>query len=345
MINPRVPRSKEGSRTKRLIESMQIIAHGVTHREGGGSASLSSAFSSLSVTVSEILAALGNVGGGGASQLLSLNLGEPETYIHLSPRLPQNLRKNSSPTFGGLTVTGASTLTGAVGCGALTSTGTIKAAGSGSALTYLDGSGAYSTPPAAGTVWSQIVNESGASLANWTQTSGSWSVVSSAFHIDTGATTVRQLSFSSVKTQMSAVVFQCDMQMLSTGGFGADNRMGVILGTNGGITSVSIGGALATMRSTGALTPSSTGKIYTEQPVNVTGGPTYNRNFNLDTFYTFKVVAIGPIMDVYIDGTLECSFLRKVDSATVTVNTILQLYAYNCRADFKNIKLYTIALP
>lgn len=207
---------------------------------------------------------------------------------------------------------------------------------------FLDGTGNW-TNPAASATWTNTINESGTSLSNWFQTSGSWSVVSSAFHIDTGATTVRQLSYSTAVAQ-SAIIFQADVQMVSTGGFAADNRVGLIINTGG---TVGTPGSLITLRSTGALTPASTGKIYCEGPAGVTSGPTSAFNFSLDTFYTLKVVAIGPVMDVYVDGVFKFSFfhLPYVQTTTAFNPGIVGMYAYNCRADFKNIKMYALTLP
>ncbi len=218
--------------------------------------------------------------------------------------------------------------------------GSIKAGSIISVYGIGTGTAASSVTP----VWATTINEDGSSLSNWTQTSGSWSVVSSAFHVDTGATTIRQLRFTS-RTPNTAVVFEAQVQIASTGGFAADNRAGLIFGTPGATAGTA--GSLVVLRSTGALTPASTGTIYVEQPSGLTAGPASMTNlFNLDTFYTLRVVACGPTMDVYVDGVYKYSFLHKVDNGTPAQEySYVGLYAYNCRADFKNIKMYTPALP
>lgn len=305
---------------------------------------VANAVASLGFSIADIIDQIGNLGGGGASmpQVPVLTESDDPVLIQQQPPLRQALGKNNLPTFKGLTVTGASTLTGPVASGALTSTGTVLAAGNGGDATkFLSGDGTYYVPQALGTVWTQVINELGISLTNWTQV-GSWSVASSAFHIDTGATTARTLRYTP-RIANSALIFQCDVKMESTGGFAADNRVGFQMST-GSTPSL---GTMVTMRSTGALTPASTGVIYAEHPAGITAGASgMTKLFNLDTFYTLKVVAVGTIMDVYVDGVYLYSFPRTVWTTQTTIDqSYVALYAYNCRADFKNIKMYTLTLP
>lgn len=189
--------------------------------------------------------------------------------------------------------------------------------------------------------WVLVMNEAGTSLTNWTQFVGSWSVVSSAFHVAAAALGYGNLLFSTGLAQ-SAMVFQADVKMESGGGYAADNRVGLLFNASN-----ATGGSFVTLRSGGALTPSSTGKLYIEQPAGVTPGPSINRNFNLDQFYTLRIVAIGPTMDVYIDGVYVNTFAHKVltDAMTTQVHTSVVLYVYNCKASFKNIKMWTMTLP
>lgn len=195
---------------------------------------------------------------------------------------------------------------------------------------------------ATGVVWKLVINEDGSSLTNWTQVSGVWSVVSSAFHISTGATTVRNLRWTP-RIAQSVLVFEADVNLNSGGGFAADNRVGFTVNHS----SIVSGGSLIVLRSTGALTPSTTGVIMTEQPGGVTAGPTGLTNlFNLDQYYKLRVVAVGPVMDIYVDGVFKYSLLHKIDPAAPAIEYgYVSLYAYNCNADFKNIKMYTTVVP
>lgn len=342
----RPSRTSESSRSARLSNSMRVLAKGVTKRDGGSSSVVANAVASLGFSIADIIDQIGNLGGGASMPQVPV-LTEPDdpVLIQQHPPLRQALGKNNLPTFKGLTVTGASTLTGAVASGALTSTGAVLAAGNGGDATkFLSGDGTYYVPQALGTVWTQVINESGSSLANWTLISGSWSVVSSAFHIDTGATTFRNLGWTA-KIAQSAIIFQADVRLVSTGGFAADNRVGLRFNCNGG-NSDGTGVAVA-LRSTGALTPASTGKIYWEQTYGVAGGPSVAYLFNLDTFYTLRVVSVGNVIDLYVNGVYLTSGVRFFSTATPAALEFayVTLFAYNCRADFKNIKMYAPTLP
>lgn len=341
----RPSRTSESSRSARLSNSMRVLAKGVTKRDGGSSSVVANAVASLGFSIADIIDQIGNLGGGGASmpQVPVLTESDDPVLIQQQPPLRQALGKNNLPTFKGLTVTGASTLTGPVASGALTSTGAILAAGNGSDATkFLSGDGTYYVPQALGTVWTQVINELGTSLANWTQSSGSWSVASSAFHIDTGAATKRDLRWTA-KIAQSALIFQADIKMESTGGFTGGSLVGLSFNTTGAPSL----GCLISMRCIGNLNPASTGVIYNEQPAGVNGGPTALTNlFNLDQFYTLRIVAIGSVMDVYIDGIYKTTVMRVPwTSGTTFEHCFVTLLATNCRADFKNIKMYTLTLP
>lgn len=192
---------------------------------------------------------------------------------------------------------------------------------------------------ASGTPFTLTLNESGSSLANWTQAVGTWTVVSSEFEVTTPATTVDRLRLTSPIAQ-SAIVYEGQFKMFSGTGHGADNRMGLEFNMSG----TSTVGCLVTLRGTGALNPSSTGTIYTEEPGGVTAGPTFTFHFNLDQFYTIRAVAIGNVMDIYIDGTYQCTHARQPISGA-TEHGFIGVYAYNCKIHAKNIKMYAVTLP
>ncbi len=211
----------------------------------------------------------------------------------------------------------------------------------GNLAVFSGGSGKLVRDGGAPSGFTTVINETGTSLTNWTQASGSWSVVSSAFQVNTGATTARFLAWTP-RIAQSAMIIEADVNMSSSGGFGADNRIGF----NIGCQSTGAGGALATMRSTGALTPASTGTIYDEQPQGVTAGPaSLTFLWNLNQYYRLRVVAIGNIMDIWVDGVYKYTLLRAPNPAAAAENSYVCLYAYNCIANFKNIKMYTLTLP
>jgi hypothetical protein len=212
----------------------------------------------------------------------------------------------------------------------------------GNVAVFNGGSGKQVRDGGSFTAWTTVINDPGISLANWTQASGSWSVVSSAFQVNTGATTTRFLNWTP-RIAQSALIFEADVNMSSAGGFGADNRIGFNLNAQ----STGAGGMLAVLRSTGALTPASTGTIYTEQPQGATAGAAgLTFLFNLNQYYRLRVVAIGSVMDIYVDGVYKYTLFRNpAPAGTGVEQAYVFLYAYNCIANFKNIKMYAVTLP
>jgi len=212
----------------------------------------------------------------------------------------------------------------------------------GNLAVFSGGSGKIVRDGGAPSGFTTVINEAGTSLANWTQASGSWSVVSSAFQVNTGATTARFLAWTA-RIAQSSLIFEGDVNMSSAGGFGADNRIGFNLNCQ----SSGAGGALGVLRSTGALTPASTGTIYDEQPQGVTAGPAgLTFLWNLNQYYRLRIVAIGNVMDIYVDGVYKYTVLRNPAPVSPGVEyAYVCLYAYNCIANFKNIKMYTLTLP
>ncbi len=78
--------------------------------------------------------------------------------------------------------------------------------------------------------WTQSFSEDGSSLANWTQATGSWSVVSGALHVDTTAGTLARLKYN-VPQQLAMTgmwVIQADVMMESSG-IGSNCPMGLIV--------------------------------------------------------------------------------------------------------------------
>jgi len=186
--------------------------------------------------------------------------------------------------------------------------------------------------------WVQDINQDGSSLTAWTQESGSWSVVTSDhFEVTTAATTINRLRYTT-QVALSTLVFRADVKMFSGGGFGAGNRVAVGFDWDGS----GGGGGFVAMECTGALNPSSTGRIYNEVNMQVTGGATFTNHFNLDQWYTLTVVVRNPVVDTYVDGT----YIGTAGAFTTENAPIYPfLYVYNCHGGFKNIGSWHISLP
>lgn len=191
-------------------------------------------------------------------------------------------------------------------------------------------------PPAqgGGSPWELAVDESGASFGNFTASNGSWSASGGEILVSPSTTVTR--AYLTAEQEISVCIFEAQVKMNSTGSHAGTNRIGVMFGWDG--TTGSHGGLFA-LNSSG-LTPSSNGGDYTEWDGGVSTGPATATRFDLDTFYTLRIVLSGPVATCYRDATRLFTF---VASYATGVSLKIGLYAYNCDAAFKNIKLYNIS--
>jgi hypothetical protein len=198
----------------------------------------------------------------------------------------------------------------------------------------------------AGLIWNQTVNESGASLANWTTLYGTWSDVSNSIQVTTPAGTNNLLRYTP-RIAQSALVFEADISISSTGGFTGTSAAGLVFNYDAGQNSgTGLGSSVFLL--TQNRTPWSDGVTYSEQPNMQVAGPEFAYRFSFDTFYTLRVVAIGNVMDTYVKGVYQMTSYRTVynsGNAPQTLPYYVALRAVNCTANFKNIHFYTMALP
>jgi hypothetical protein len=202
-----------------------------------------------------------------------------------------------------------------------------------------------------GSIWTETVNESGGSLANWTQTMGSWSVVSGAFQFTAGAGTTGLLRYTMPVAQ-SAIVFEADinmssLNMSSLGPYTGASYIGLLFNWDGNGTSGPGYGASAFLY-TPARSPATDGLVYTEQPSFQVGGPATVSRFIFDNNYTLRVVAIGNVMDIYVNGVYQETAYRTVynsGNAPQALPRYIGIRITNCTGSVQNIHLYTMALP
>jgi hypothetical protein len=203
----------------------------------------------------------------------------------------------------------------------------------------------------AGSIWNETVNESGGSLANWTQTMGSWSVVSGAFQFTAsaggGAGGTGLLRFTAPVAQ-SALVFEADINMSSSGSYTGVSYIGLLFNWDGnGFSGPGYGSSAYLF--TPNRSPSTDGVVYTEQPSFQVMGPisTVSR-FNFNTNYTLRVVAIGNVMDIYVNGVYQETAYRTLYNSGTAPNALpryIGIRVVNCIANIQNIHLYTMVLP
>jgi hypothetical protein len=197
-----------------------------------------------------------------------------------------------------------------------------------------------------GSIWNQTVNESGGSLANWTQTLGSWSVVSGAFEFTAGAGATGLLRFTAPVAQ-SALVFEADFNMSSSGSYTGASYIALLFNWDGDSGGGPGYGSSAYFYTPNRL-PSTDGVVYTEQPSFQVGGPFTVSRFNFNTYYTLRIVAIGNVMDIYVNGVYqETAYRTAYDSGTApnALPRYIGIRMTNCIASVQNIHLYTMVLP
>lgn len=233
-----------------------------------------------------------------------------------------------------------------LGRGSLAGGGSFEEITLGSGLsmngTVLTASVSGSVSGSSGSPWTLVFNEDGTSLANWTSLAGSWSVSGSVLQAICAANNSSQLKYTA-KVPQSAIIYEAQIKLTSIGGFGTDNRVGIRFSCDG--VNASLTGFFVSIRSTGALTPASTGKIYWEMPANTTAGPTFVFLFNLDQFYTLRAVAVGNVVDFYVDGVFQTSGIRTLTVTNLALEySSVTLSCFNCIAHYKNIKLYSMSV-
>jgi hypothetical protein len=195
-------------------------------------------------------------------------------------------------------------------------------------------------------IWNETVIESGGSLANWTSVSGTWSDVSSSFQITTPTNGSDLLRYTKAIAQ-SALVFEADVSISNGGGFTGGSAAGLVFNYDGG-QNTGTGYGSAVFLYTPGRAPENDGATYSEQPNLQVGGPQFPYPFSFNTFYTLRIVAIGNVMDTYVNGVYQMTSYRtpyNAGTAPATLPYYIALRASNCTANFRNIHFYTMTLP
>jgi hypothetical protein len=143
----------------------------------------------------------------------------------------------------------------------------------------------------------------------------------------------------------SALVFEADISIASGTGFSGQGYAGLVFNNDGGLGS---GYGSSVFLFTLGRSPTTDGSVYSEQPNQQVGGPHSTYPFAFDTFYTLRVVAIGNVMDTYVNGVYQMTSYRTPynnGTAPAVLPHYIALRAVNCTANFKNIHFYTMQLP
>lgn len=183
-----------------------------------------------------------------------------------------------------------------------------------------------------GVDWEQKVDESGASFANWLANAGTWSSDGSIIQ-KTNVTTSHQHARYNTKVPFGfAVIAEVEMRLPSSGqGTGANVQASMQLGHDGAAGQ----NALAVTIEDGSVGEG----IQIERGAFSTTKK-WAMTISQDTWYKVRVVTSGPWVSVYLDGTLLGTTYADVGQVTADY---LVLATYNAKADFRNIKLWTLS--
>lgn len=229
----------------------------------------------------------------------------------------------TGPTGAGTTgATGPAGATGPTGVGTTGATGPAGATG----VTGPTGPGG-----GGGSLWLQVINESGASLTNWTAASGTWATDGTQFSQTDTAAANHDLLYNA-KIGSAIWAFQADVLVSDTGGdpqFSFGFYDGSVITNTEVVTlrkSSSGGGMRVTLDAQGTT-------IYLTSANNV---------FAYDTYQNLQVIMSDRGVSIWIDGSLVVSGWA---APGVADTKFFHMLSVNSSIQIKNIKLYRPTLP
>lgn len=191
----------------------------------------------------------------------------------------------------------------------------------GGTTNFLRADGTWNAPAGGGAVdWVQNVNESGASIANWTSITGTWSSDGTIIQ-QTVVAGWQELDFTALLPLGLPVIAEAEMRFPTAGqGTGSFIQCGFVVGSMGLI----LDKAAQTFE-------------VTDWKVQDFRAPAMT--IALDTWYKMRVVMVGDWVSVYKAGTLVLT-ARTGGAANADY---FRLVGYNSKADYRNIKLWTLS--
>ena len=174
---------------------------------------------------------------------------------------------------------------------------------------------------AGGISWSQVVNESGASFANFTAGSGTWS---------SDGTVIKQTNTTgNIKARFNTSIFsgiiayEAEIQIRTSG---VDKCGGLVVGYDG------------TTGNNSMLVRLNEGNnnINVENDA-VLGIVNFSSTIDINTWYKLRINVIGDNVEIYLDGSKK----GAARAGNFTNATYIGLYSNNAEVWFKNIKAWT----
>lgn len=175
----------------------------------------------------------------------------------------------------------------------------------------------------------KVIEESGASFANFTGIAGSWS--SSSGIIQQTTTTGDNHARHNNMLPAGYCVFEADMRLATAGA--SESRMGLVCGYEGTFA----GSTAIYMEGTGGA-----GTAVTCDRAQQLQLATQSFTWSYNTWYRMRCVIAGQAVNVYIDGVLRLVLINNGGPGDIRY---LGLYAGAAAIDFRNIAVYRYLLP
>lgn len=189
----------------------------------------------------------------------------------------------------------------------------------------------WATPASSGSL-TLALDENGSSFANFTGTAGTWASTGTIIQqTNTAATTSQRARYNNKLPIGGHFVYQADIRMPSSGQVSGTNMAGITAYNDGASNP---GNGMAVLLREGA------GVDIEHDATGLTR--TLTATINLDTWYTLRAVSAGAQVTVYLDGTILGTTVLTMSSTT---RDFIGFRTYNAIADYRNIKLWHIALP
>jgi hypothetical protein len=186
-----------------------------------------------------------------------------------------------------------------------------------------------------GPTWTEVLNEIGTSLTDWTALSGSWSIDGAAIRNSAVAASMYLLRHNSRIRTAKPMVFEAEI-MFPTGATSGSIYAGMICGGPDDGT----GGLLARLQRV-----SNVWQLHVEYAANPQPFVTFTiPALTLGAFHKLRLVRNGGNYDAWIDGVLATTgVLYGPPSQSGTVGRHadrLHLYTYGVAASFRNVKVW-----
>lgn len=181
-------------------------------------------------------------------------------------------------------------------------------------------------------VWELVVNESGASIANWTSVAGTWSADAGGFLKQTGTGSSYSGLRYTAKTP-GVVAMQAEIRIPSAGQPAGDHRALLAVGWDA---------TLSTFHAPlGGIQTGATDRVWMQRGDQSTVGETYT--IADDTWYTVLVLRNGVELSIFVDGVGAMS--RFLAVADLEASEYVGLVSFQGIVHYRNIKAWRLSAP